>query len=168
MPLEGGKRDRMILESVLRQVKADLAVRGWFDAGRRHAPINVIDAYPGEDVVDPKDEPPLNTLAFSYGDSFQRMLEMGSNAETHTFPIYMDFYGESDAVTRHIVGDIYAFLNLNPLLSVFDYDLATPTEDFKLEVVEETVTKTFPTNVTNVWQKHWGIVSFLGEEERTN
>lgn len=168
MALEGGKRDRMILESVLRQVKADLESRGWFDENRRHLPINVIDAYPGENLTDPDDEPPLNTLAFSYGDSFQRMLELGSNAETHTFPIYMDFYGESDAVTRHIIGDIYAFLGLNPLLPVYDYDMATPVEDFKLEIVEESISKTFPTNVTNVWQKHWGIVTFLGEEERAN
>lgn len=166
MALEGGKRDRMILESVLRQVEADLAVRGWFNSGRQHAPVTVIDAYPGdgENVA----EPALNTLAFSYGESFQRMLEMGSNAETHTFPIYIDFYGESDAVTRHIVGDIYAYLGLNPLIPVYDYDLATPAEDFKLEVVEESVAKSFPTNVTNPWQKHWGIVSFLVEEDRTN
>lgn len=166
MPLTGGKRDRMILESVLRQVEADLQAKGWFDSGRQHAPIVVIDAYPGDGEA--VDEPALNTMAFSYGDSFQRMLEMGSNAETHTMPIYIDFYGESDAVTRHIIGDVYAFLGQNPLLPVYDYDLATPVEDFKLEIVEESVSKTFPTNVTNVWQKHWGIITFLAEEERTN
>ena len=164
MPLEGGKRDRMTLESVLRQIEADLTARGWFDSGRQHLPINVIDAYPG----DQDQEVPLNTMAFSFGDSAQRMMELGSNAEFHVWPVYVDFYGQSDAVTRHILGDIYDFLGKNPVLPVYDYDMATPTVDFHLQVVEESVAKSYPTRATNPWQKHWGIVSFLVEDERTN
>lgn len=161
MTLTGGKRDRMILESVLRQVEADLDSRGWFDANRQHEAITVIDAYPGNDEVE------INTMAFSFGDSTQRMLELGSNAETHTYPVYIDFYGESDALTRHVLGDIYDFFGKNPTLSVYDYDMATPAVDFTVEIVEESVAKTYPTQATNAWQKHWGILSFMVEDDRT-
>lgn len=166
MPLTGGKRDRMVLESVLRHVEGYLDSLGWFDSGRQHQPIVVVDAYPGdgEDGA----EVALNTMAFSYGDTYQTMVELGTNAETHTAPIYIDFYGESDGLTRHILGDIYAFLGLNPVLAVYDYDMATPTQDFTVEIVEESVSKGFPSRATNPWQKHWGIITMLVEDERAN
>ena len=130
---------------------------------RTHTPINMIDAFPNVDF-----EPPKNTLAVSVGDSFQDLLELGSKGETHRAPIYFDFYGESDGVTRHLVGDIYLRLNRDPVIPIYDYDLATPAIDFYAQVVEESVEKTYPSRATNAWQKHWGIVTALIEDDREN
>ena len=166
MALEGGLRDRMVLESVLQWIKSDLTTRDWFDTGRQHLPITVIDVYPGQEGEET--EVPLNTMAFSLGDSFQNLLELGSKAETHVVPVYVDFYGESDALTRHVLGDIYLRLNKDPVIPVYDYSLATPVVDFHAMVVEESVEVSYPSRATNPWQKHWGIVSCLIEDDREN
>lgn len=163
MTLVGGKRDRMVLESVLQHVKSYLIDEDWFQPGRKHLPINMIDAFPDEDS-----EPPKNTLAVSVGDSYQALLELGSKAETHVAPVYFDFYGQSDALTRHLIGDIYYRLNKDPVIPIYDYDQATPAIDFYALVVEESVEKSYPTRATNPWQKHWGIVTCLIEDEREN
>lgn len=166
MTLEGGLRDRMVLESFLQWVRSDLDALGWFDSGREHLPIRVIDVYPDNDGENT--QVPLNTMAFSVGDSFQNLLELGSKAETHVVPMYIDFYGESDALTRHILGDIYLRLNRDPVIPVYDYSLATPVVDFSAFVVEESTEVSYPTRATNPWQKHWGIVSCLVEDDREN
>jgi len=41
--LEGGLRDRMLLESILQDIKADLVARGWFTLGREHGPITIVE-----------------------------------------------------------------------------------------------------------------------------
>lgn len=163
MALVGGLRDRMVLESVLRQIEAALGALGWFDAGRQHLPITVIDEYPDIDV-----QVPLNTLAFSYGDSFNRLVELGALTTYHHAPIFIDFFAESDALSRHVSGDIYAWVNENPVIPVYDYDLATPVIDFYVEVLEESVEVQRPARATNPWLKHWSTVVFIVGDQRSN
>lgn len=157
--LTGGLRDRMILESVLQFIKSDLSARGWFDTGRQHGPITVVDEYPDDREV------ALNTLAISYGPTMQERAEMGSKAELHRQTIYVDFYAESDALGRHVIGDIYDNLAKNVLIPVYDYSLATPVQDFSVEVVDDSLEKSKPSS-TNPWQRHWYILSFIIEDDR--
>lgn len=153
----------MLFESTLEHFRAHLTDLGWFDENRRHAPIRLIDAFPGED-----EEVPLNTLAMSYGDSHQTLLEMGSNAENHMVAVYADFYGESASVTRHILGDLYSYVNQVPRIPVYDYSQEPAVLDFYALVVEESVEKTYPANKTTPWQKYWGILSLALEDDRHN
>ena len=94
--LEGGIRTRMILESVLKAVEADLTTRGWFDDGQ-FSPISIIDEYP-----DDSDEVAVNTIAFSLGDSRTEPTELGGMSEEVIYPIFVDMFAESDGLGRHV------------------------------------------------------------------
>lgn len=163
MPLTGGLRDRMIIESMFNLVKDALTDLGWFDSGRHHSPITMIDAYPGDN-----EEVAVNTLAVSTGDTFQSMLELGSNGEVHQMAIFYDFYGQNDSLSRHVIGDIYEILNLNPVVPIYDYRSATPYIDFYAEIVEESIEKVLPPRATNPWQKHWQMVGCVVTDDRAN
>lgn len=158
--LTGGLRDRMILHSFYLAIETQLTTNGWFDADREHAPIVMIDAYPNEE------EPAINTLAISSGDLFTRRAEMGSRATTQQTFMYADFFAESDALSRHVVGDIVAFLNSNPVVAVRDYSAVDDPLDFYAFVEDGSVEVARPDNVNLAWQKHWGIVSWAVEDER--
>lgn len=163
MTLTGGLRDRMLLESYLQAIVADLQTKGWFDAGREHGDIQVVDEFPDDDQ-----EVPINTLAFSYGDSFQLQVELGSRAEEHYSFMYVDFFAESDALGRHVIGDIYAFLAENPSIPVYDYDQATPSIEFYGVLEQESLEKRRPSRVVNPWQKHWHILVWRVLDMRAN
>lgn len=161
--LTGGKRDRMILESILRGVESDLTTRGWFGAGRGHDPLKIIDAFPSE-----TEEVAVNTIAFSFGDSFSDPLEMGSMAEEHYYDVFVDFFSESDALGRHVIGDVYEYIQKSRYLDIYDYDQVTPAVDFQVYVEPGTVEKRLPARATNPWQKHWHILSFRVMDDRSN
>lgn len=161
--LSGGTRYRMTLESVARDIEAFLATEGWFDSGREHQPIVVIDEFP-----DDKDEVAINTLAFSMGDSFTRTLELGSQAEQLSIPMFVDFFAENDGMGRDVVGDIYEHVQKIKSFDVLDYDQATPTVEFSVAVFEEASEIRKPERAVNPWQRHWYVCAFVVEDERFN
>lgn len=163
MTLVGGKRDRMLLQSIFNFVRDELDILNWFDVRPSHSQVFMVDIYPEEE-----EQVLINTLAVSVGDTHYLQAELGSNAEEHHTPIYFDFYAQSDGIGRHMVGDIYSILMRNPVIPVYDLDLATPTIDFYVEVVEETVEKQRPLHATNAWQKHWNVVFCQVRDFRTN
>lgn len=163
MVLEGGLRDRMVFESVLEAIKADLIARGWFAAGRWHKPILIVDEFPDSEA-----EVALNTLAFSLGDTVSREFELGSKAELLTVPMYVDFFAESDGVGRHVVGDIHSYVQVAGQFPVFDYRQPTPPVEFIVQLVEGTIERSKPSRAVNTWQKNWHVVSFVLHEERAN
>ena len=160
--LEGGLRTRMILESVLRAIEADLTTRGWFDDGE-FSPITIIDEYPDE-----KAEVAINTLAFSLGDSRTEPMELGARSETVTFPIFVDMFAESDGLGRHVVGDVYEFVMKNQRFTVYDYRQTTPTAEFVVQYVEHSGETRKPDRAVNAWQKHWHVCAFAVADERSN
>lgn len=123
MVLFGGLRDRMI-EQALREVIQDgLNALGWFAAGRHHEPINFVSR-----AVDANVEVPVNTLALS-GDPFDAdLLEMGSQLAEEHRTYYVDFFAESDALGKHLIGDVRDLLRGRmphvgrdaPILAVWD------------------------------------------------
>lgn len=159
--LTGGLRDRMVLQSFYNAIQAELNSKGWFDPGRQHAPIVMVDQYPG--VSEP---PAVNTLAISLGDVLPSRAEMGSLLVRNESFMYADFYAENDALSRHLSGDIAAFLMATPVIAIHDYSAVGDPIDFYAEVSEDTVEISRPTTATNAWQKHWSIVSWAVEDER--
>jgi hypothetical protein len=164
MALEGGLRDRMMLESVLRDVVADLTTRDWFNnTNKQYAPFVVVDEYP-----DDKDEVALNTIAFSMGNSASHALELGSKSELIRTGIFIDFFAESDGLGRHVVGDVAAHVNDVGQFPVYDYEQGIPPVEFTVTVMESSLERTKPTRAVNAWQKHWHSVAFVVEEQRMN
>lgn len=158
MVLTGGLRDRMIIESLTRNIVADMTATGWFDPGREHSPIAVIDEFPNEDA-----EVAINTLAFSNTDGTGFPIELGSDAITHRITMFVDFFAENDALARHVCGDIYEFLRTNRMQQVYDYRDDTP--QFKVEVLDDLEIRKAD-NPNTAWRQHWMVVAFTVEDER--
>jgi len=163
MPLEGGLRDRMVLESILRDIETHLTSLGWFNAGREHKPITIVDEYPSD-----TDEVALNTIAFSLGDNRSSPTEMGSKAETLYIPIFVDMFAESDGLGRHVIGDVHTHVAKQGQFTIYDYSVAVPTAEFTVQVEMASIEKRKPARAVNTWQKNWHVVSFVVIEERSN
>lgn len=159
--LEGGLRDRMLIESLGNHIQAELTTLGWFAAGREHLPINVISGFPND-----TDEVQLNTIAFSVDTARGDDLEMGSLAETHRTAFFVDMFMEDDSVGWHLSGDIYSFLRKNRALDIHDYSAIGDPVDFQVEILE--VDRRKPARAVNAWQRHWFTVSCVAEDYRSN
>ena len=163
MALTGGLRDRMVLQSVVTAITGEMTTLGWFNmTGKQYSEITILDEYP-----DDKDEVAINTMAFSLGGVQRSEMELGSNAQTLYFPIYVDFFAESDGLGRHVVGDIANFVNRVGQFTVYDYSASpTPTAEFVVLLGEGSLETTKPDRAVNNWQKHWHSVGFVVTEER--
>lgn len=161
MPLTGGLRDRMLIESLGNHIQAELTTLGWFDSGREHRPISLRTGFPTD-----TDEVELNTIAFSVEDAAGDDTEMGTNAEVHATAFYVDMFMEDDSVGWHVSGDIYAFLKKNRVLDIYDYSTTGDPVDFQVELLD--VDRRKPPRATNPWQRHWFTVSCIAEDYRAN
>ena len=161
MVLEGGLRDRMVIESLSNHIETHLDSLGWFDAGREHLPITLVSGFPND-----TDEVALNTIAFSVEEASGEDLELGSKAETHQTTFFVDMFMQDDSIGWHVSGDIYFFLKKNPHLDVYDYSAVGDPVDFQVELME--IDRRKPSRATNAWQRHWFTVSFVAEDYRSN
>lgn len=161
MPLVGGLRDRMVIESLGKHITGELTTLGWFDSGREHNPVVVVSGFPND-----TDEVALNTIAYSVEDASGEGAEMGSRAEVHETFFFMDFFAQDDSLGWHLSGDVYSFLKRNPILDIFDYNTAGDPVDFQVELLD--VDRRKPSRAVNAWQRHWFTVSFMAEDFRDN
>jgi hypothetical protein len=156
----GGKRDRLIHESIIQNLTAHLTSLGWFAGGRYHAPVTIVDEFPDDNA-----EVADNTLAVSLGDGGGADLELGNNDEIHELTIFCDFFAENDAVGRHLRGDIYEYFRANDQQPVYDYSDIGDPQFATVEILDD-IEKRKPERAVNVWQKHWYVVSFTLVDER--
>ncbi len=150
----GGLRDRLIHESLFQALKTELTTLGWFDSGREHLPITLIDEYPDEN-----EEVAFNTMTFSMGDGGGNDSEIGANSEDFEMVIFVDFFAEGDSIGRHVRGDVYEFFRTNRILPVYDYSSVGTPQEFEVEVQDD-IDMRKPDRAVNKWQKHWYVVSF--------
>lgn len=137
MPLYGGLRDRMIEQALREVINTGLTALGWFEAGRHHEPITFV-----AKMIDANTEVPVNTLALS-GDPFDAdLLEMGSSLAEERRTFYVDFFAESDALGKHLIGDVRDLLRGRmphvgrdkPILEVYDVTSEDVTPAFICEI----------------------------------
>lgn len=151
----GGLRDRMIFESIHKNLEGHLQAVGWFDVGRQHLPITIIDEFPDDNA-----EVAFNTLALSMGDAGGPDAELGSEAEDWETVVFVDFFAENDSLGRHMRGDVYEFFRSNKMQPVYDYSVADWTPQFGFVEVQEDIDQRKPDRSVTKWQKHWYTVSF--------
>jgi hypothetical protein len=159
----GGLRARLIHDSIFNYVKDGLTVLGWTGnpAPRRYVPINFIAQTPNLEA-----EVPLNTLALSDENVTDQSAEIGSQFAEHTRNFYLDFFAESDAIGKHLIGDLRDLLEgrmpslgyLGPEIPVFDYTQATPSQIFYVELTSLRVDRAH--NWAQRWLQHWYSISF--------
>lgn len=155
----GGLRVRLIKDSFFYMIEESLAVRGWFDPGRQHMPVNLVAKSQNWD------EPvQYNTLAISVEDVQDDEQEMGSNLTEDRWQVYVDFFAEDDALGMDLTNDIRDILRGKmgsigrgrPSFTVFDYRQATPNRLFRCGI--ENVISDRARNFPRPWQQHWYVV----------
>lgn len=160
--LVGGKRARAVIDSVYYEVERILTDLGWFDSGRAHLPIDLID----EDPID-RETVAFNTLAVVPSNTTDEDVEMGSNLSDHRRTFYLDFFAENQAIGEHLINDLGDALQGrmasiqrgSPYIPLYDYSQATPPLIRNMEV-EDVVVSRAPT-YSQAWQKYWYSIQFL-------
>lgn len=157
----GGLRARLIRESIYQEVHTALAALGWFDANRRHSPVTFID-----EEVPNREEVPFNTAALTDSSEEETEEEIGSNLSEHRWTYYVDFYGESDALSTHFIHDVRDILmgrfnSLNrtdPSIPVYDWTQATPSLLFRVGIENMVVDRA--QNFPSPRLAHWYALRF--------
>jgi hypothetical protein len=157
--VEGGLRARLINDSVHELVRWTLVSRGWFDAGRRHAPVTLV--YEAQKWDEPIE---VNTVAIVGGDVTDDELELGSNLTEDRWIYYVDFFAENEAVGLDLITDLKESFRgklptigrTSPRLPVYDFRQATPPVVFycDLENVLIDRARDFP----KPWLRWWYTV----------
>lgn len=164
--IEGGKRDRMIIESFYWMLRGSLEALGWFDSGRQHGPINMAPV-----PVSRKEQIPYNTLTVTWEDIDATEAELGSSAAELTHTVYVDFNAEppppdgngGEALGKHLIGDVRSIVvgempsigRTAPILEVLDYSLATPVYLFTVEFDTERTRSTKVHHYDQPWERWW-------------
>lgn len=137
MTYAGGLRVRLIKESVYNMINDALDDLGWFDSDRKHSPVQFLPS-----IVPDNEAVPLNTAALSNLDMYENDWEMGTMLAEHRWSLYVDFFGENDAVATHFIHDVKDIVGgrmpsvgrSKPIVVVYDYSVATPTEIFTCDI----------------------------------
>lgn len=157
----GGVRDRLIHDSIYHMIEDSLRDLGWFDSGRRHRPVIVV-----PEPVDEETQLQPNIISISDEASMLDEVEMGSNLTEYRWEYWIDVYGESLAIAKHLTGDIRAILEgkfnsigrTSPTVTVYDWSLATPMEVFTCQI--ENVDFDRSRFYTKPFQKYWYMIRF--------
>jgi hypothetical protein len=158
----GGARDRLIHDSLYHMVKDSLTDLGWFDSGRKHRPVTIV-AEPVEE--DTKLQP--NIVSVSDEATIMEEVEMGrGDLKEYRWEYWIDVYGESLPVAKHLAGDIRTILEgkfnsigrSRPNVTIYDWSMATPMEVFSCEI--ENVEYDRSRFYNKPFQKHWYMIRF--------
>jgi hypothetical protein len=127
-------RYRHVQQTVADYVTTRLAELGWSGATVNFGtnPVTVIDVQPdeaGRQIVP-------NTIAVTLGNEPEDALEeLGGGLYSTAFPIFVDIYGTSSAISVSIASDVKAVLQ-EKVLHVKDYSRTPPVESGEFMVIE--------------------------------
>lgn len=157
----GGLRARLVRDSVFHCIDKLMTDLGWYAPADSHQPIRFL-----ADPLPLDVEVPLNTMALSEDGDAPDEIELGSQLAEHNWSMFVDFYGENEALALHVVRDIADGLagrmsslgRFAPLIEVYDWTLATPVCIFtvQLEQIKTERAHNFP----HPWLRHWYSCSF--------
>lgn len=156
----GGLRVRLIQDSVFDMLQDSLDALGWFDAGRDHEDVELVDEEP--DWNSPITPNKISVIIESINDSDA---EMGSNLMEERHSVFIDIYAEDDATGIHLSNDIRDILRGKmpsidrgwPQIEIYDKTLATPAVIFNVDVEDARWDR--GRNFAEEWLKHWFVVS---------
>ena len=108
MDVDGGRRDRAVMDSFREHVILILETRGWLDVNRKHPPLEFIQDFVEADLSLNVKE---NTfVCFSHDNTESTQLEVGSNSVFSTHYFWIDVFADTSAgsagLGREIAGDI--------------------------------------------------------------
>ena len=156
----GGLRLRLIEDSFIIMLQDSLDQLGWFDDGRDHLAVELVEEPPRWD------EPTQpNKIAVMIESIDDLEAELGSNLTEERHNCYIDIYAEDDAVGKHLSNDIRDILRGKmpsidrgyPHYGVYDLTEATPPHLFNVDI--ESVRWDRGRNFSEAWLRHWFVVA---------
>lgn len=157
----GGLRARLVHDSVYRMLYDALDLLGWFTPSVTHSPVTFISEPLAPDV-----QVPLNTLGLADEDDGGEEIELGSTLQELRWQMYLDFFGENDAISLHLIRDVKDILQgrmasagrTRSIVVVNDYTLATPVPIFTVDIEDVFTDKArdFP----QPWLRSWRTCGF--------
>ena len=157
----GGLRARLIRESLYQMLWDSLDVLDWFDAGRKHQPVQFLST-----GVDDREAVVVNTAVLVDWDFTEEYDELGTLLSDHRQTYYVDFYPENDAIGLHLVQDIKDILGgrvsaigrTMPNLPVYDYSQVTPPLLFYCRLEDPIIDR--PTTFERPWMRYFRTIRF--------
>lgn len=151
-------RSRHVLQSVVQHLKTQLTALNWnTTTGFNEHPVNLV-AY----MVDEKDTSiPPNTVAVNFGDESDEVgEELGDGLVSSTWVVFVDVYGENQAVALALADDIKDVFRgringLRPYLQLTDFTAVPPTVTMDLLEFDGTE-RSKPLN--NDYRRNWQVV----------
>lgn len=159
--ITGGLRLRLVRQSLYEMINDALDQLNWFDGTRPHLPVTFEAKSQNheEQIV-------LNTGALSDDNMLSDDIELGSHLSEHRWSFYVDFFGESDALGLHFIGDVKGILEgrinsigrSDPSFSVYDYRQATPSIIATCQIQDVVTDRAH--GFLKPWLEHWYAAQF--------
>lgn len=155
----GGLRKRLIKDNLYFGMYNSLDSLGWFS--------NTLSEYPVElltEQIDPLIEIKPNKVGISSEDITNTEMELGSNLSEDSWEIYFDIFGENEAVSIHLSGDIYDILRgkiSGGLDRLNVYDLTQVGQPFLFSCDIEEVEIARVREWERPYNKYWWVVGCL-------
>lgn len=170
MPLEGGKRDRMIWYANWLLIRDNLGALGWLDDPVANSlprqPVEIPwGGFPDGEAITP------NGIAVMPFDTDYVGLEIGSTLSRGDQIFVCDIYAEDHSVGVALRGDISAILRGaypsigrdRNVVEVYDVDLATPALVATLDI--EDVRLDRANEGRQPWERYWYSIMWTVEDE---
>jgi hypothetical protein len=157
----GGLRARLVHDSVYRKLYDALDALGWFTASTTRSQVTF-----NSEPLAPDIEVPFNTVTLADEDDRGEEIELGSTLQELRWQMYVDFFGENEAISLHLIRDVKDVLQgrmpslgySQPNVDVYDYTLATPVAIFTVDIEDVFTDKArdFP----QPWLRYWRTCGF--------
>jgi hypothetical protein len=156
MTIVAGLRHRLLHDSVRALVTEGLGALGWFDPGRAHRPVNVVDKPPHwSEPIAP------NTVAIDFVGSDPYETEVGSRLTSDVIVCYVEIYAQDDSFGLHISNDVRDWLRgrlqdspVGVNFPIFDYREPTPSVIGYMDIRNVSALRNVAMN-TELWVRHW-------------
>lgn len=158
----GGLRARLIRESVYQMIYSSLDALNWFDPTRPHLPVSFESKSADTNVQILENTAALGDESMPPGFD----VELGSRLTERRWTMYVDFFGQNDALSLHFIRDVEDILEgritavgrTRPQVDVYDYQQATPPILFTCDIENVMVDRAH--GFLKPWLEHWYSCSF--------
>ena len=156
MTVVAGIRHRLLHDSFRALVTQGLTLLGWFEPGRAHKPVVVVEKPPHwNDPIAP------NTVAVDFVGSDTYETELGSRLTSDVITGYVEIYAQDDSFGLHMANDVRDWLRgrLQATPSgvnypIYDYRQPTPGVLGYMDIRNVSALRNVAQS-PDVWMRHW-------------
>ena len=144
MTYSGGKRLRLIKDSLANVIDQALSDLGWYSTTSWFTPVTFVN-----EPVNPADKVSVNTVGLSFENFTPTEAELGSLMDRIEWEFFVDIFGEDSSTGVHLAGDILDALKgkmpsigrTDPSFTVLDYTQSPSPALFRCDLEEVEMAK---------------------------